>query len=109
MQVLLQILQIGNEGEEMKFLRKLFGSKQAQETEEPLVLVFVPALAAVLKAAEDKKGTPLEEAEVIAIRDAAVCMVMKHSAAREMEANRGYPDIVAENAWEEWSKLRSSL
>lgn len=109
MQDLLQTLQIGNEGEAMDFLRKLFGSKQAQEPEGPLVLVFVPALAAVLKAAEDKKGTPLEEAEVIAIRDAAVCMAVKPSAAREMEASRGYPDIVAENAWQEWSKLRSQL
>lgn len=39
----------------MNFLKKLFGSKQAYHPEDALVLVFVPALAAVLKAAEDKR------------------------------------------------------
>ena len=84
-----------------------FGQKQPPQPDEPLVIVFVPALVTVLKSAEDKKGAPLEEGEVLSIRDTATCMAIKYSDAVTMEARRGYPDIVAENVWEEWSKVRS--
>ncbi len=93
----------------MDFLRKLFKPKQEQKPEEPLVLVFIPALVAILKAQEDKKGAPLEEAEVLSIRDNATCMAMSYSEATKMDEARGYPDIVAENAWEEWSRVRSEI
>lgn len=36
---------------------------------EPLCLVFVPSLAALLTAAESKKSAPLSEVEVCNIRD----------------------------------------
>ncbi|MFU1476956.1 hypothetical protein ACM25N_04300 [Roseovarius sp. C7] len=93
----------------MNFLKKLFGKQQASATEDALVLVFVPALAAILKAAENKKGSPLAELEVFSIRDSAVCIAVKTSTAVELEARRGYRDIVAENAWEEWQVLRMKL
>ncbi|MBS6082705.1 MAG: hypothetical protein KIC49_16000 [Pseudomonas fluorescens] len=76
---------------------------------EPLCLVFVPALAAVLTAAESKKGAPLSEVEVCNIRDQATCIAVTFSIALAMEQERGYPDIVAEDCWNEWQRLRPSL
>lgn len=76
---------------------------------EPLCLVFVPALAAVLAAAGCKKGTPLNEVEVCDIRDQATCIAVTFSTALAMEQERGYPDIVAEDCWNEWQRLRPSL
>ncbi|WP_237683119.1 MULTISPECIES: hypothetical protein [unclassified Pseudomonas] len=75
-------------------------------TTDPLCLVFVPALAAVLQAAEDKKGTPLTEAEVCEIRDRSTCVALPFSAALAMEEERGYPDIIAEDCRSEWQRLR---
>ncbi|MDI3187556.1 MAG: hypothetical protein GXW93_19040 [Pseudomonas lactis] len=76
---------------------------------EPLCLVFVPALAAVLTAAESKKGAPLSEVEVCNIRDQATCIAVTFSTALVMEQERGYPDIVAEDCWNEWQRLRTAL
>lgn len=76
---------------------------------EQRVLVFVPALVAVLKAAEDAKKSPLDEDEVLSIRDKAVCMVVSIPMALEMEKRRGYRDIVPEIVWEEWVELRTQL
>jgi len=73
---------------------------------DPLCLVFVPALVAVLTAAEDRKGSPLTEAEVCDIRDQAVCITLPFSVALDMERERGYPDIVAENCWSEWQSRK---
>ena len=76
---------------------------------EPLCLVFVPALAALLTAAESKKGAPLCEVEVCDIRDQATCIAVTFATALAMEQERGYPDIVAEDCWNEWQRLRPSL
>ncbi|WPN50509.1 hypothetical protein QMK52_16450 [Pseudomonas sp. P9_2] len=76
---------------------------------EPLCLVFVPALAAVLTAAESKKGAPLNEVEVCDLRDQATCIAVTFSTALSMEQERGYPDIVAEDCWNEWQRLRTAL
>lgn len=81
----------------------------AQDKTEPLCLVFIPALVTILLHMEKTQGRPLTEAEVIAIRDKAVCMTMPVSVAAEMEAKRGYPDIVAEAAWPEWQSARLQL
>ncbi|AUO46137.1 hypothetical protein [Pseudomonas ogarae] len=76
---------------------------------DPLCLVFVPALAAVLTAAESKKGTPLTELEVCNIRDQATCIAVTFATALAMEQERGYADIVAEDCWNEWQRLRLSI
>ncbi|WP_330212117.1 hypothetical protein [Pseudomonas sp. Z18(2022)] len=73
---------------------------------DPLCLVFVPALVAVLTAAEDRKGSPLTEAEVCDIRDRAVCITLPFSVALDMERQRGYPDLIAENCWSEWQNYK---
>ncbi len=76
---------------------------------DSLCLVFIPALIAILLNAEKTKGFPLTEAEVIAVRDKAVCMAMPASQAYQLEKKRGYSDIVAEDAWNEWQRARPEL
>lgn len=93
----------------MDFLKKHFRPKHQQPSDEPLVPVFIPPLLVVLRAAEQEKGTPLDEDEVMSVRDKAVCMVVRQSAAQEMEAKRGYADISAEDAWEDWRLARQNL
>lgn len=73
---------------------------------DQLCLVFVPALVVVLRAMEEKNGTPLTEAQVCDIRDRAVCITVPFSTALAMEDARGYPDIVAEDCWKEWQRVR---
>lgn len=74
---------------------------------DPLCLVFVPPLVALLTAAESRKGSPLTEDEVCTIRDKATCVAVPFSTALDMEGKRGYADIVAEDCWSEWRKLRA--
>jgi hypothetical protein len=76
---------------------------------DPVCLVIIPALVAILLNAERQKGSPLTEAEVIAFRDDAECIAMPASVAAEVEAKRGYPDILAEAAWVEWQRVRIEL
>ncbi len=57
---------------------------------DPLCLVIIPALVAILLNAEQEKGSPLTEAEAIAIRDNAECIAMPASVAAEVESKRGY-------------------
>jgi len=80
-----------------------------ETSNDPLCLVFVPALVAVLYAAEQQKGAPLTEQEVIDIRNNATCIKLPFRVALESEQKRGYPDIVAENCWEEWQSMRIQL
>lgn len=76
---------------------------------DPLCLVCIPALVLLLKAAENRKGSPLNEAEVLEIRDNATCIAVPVSAAFAMEEERGYPDIAPENCWSEWQQARLSV
>jgi hypothetical protein len=79
------------------------------DSEEELVPVPVPALVAVLLNKEKEKGSPLTEAEVLEIRDNAVCIMMPISVVAKMEESRGYPDIDPEHAWEHWLEARIEL
>ena len=76
---------------------------------EELKPIPVPALVAVLINAEDKKGEPLTESEVIKIRDGAACIMMPLDVAATMEKSRGYADIDPENVWEQWQEFRVEL
>ncbi|WP_311969634.1 hypothetical protein [Pseudomonas baltica] len=76
---------------------------------DPLCLVFIPPLVCLLKAAEDRKGTPLSEVEVLEIRDHATATAVPFSAAFALEKERGYRDIVPEECWKEWQRIRSFL
>lgn len=79
------------------------------EDADPLCLVFIPALVTLLYKAEREKGSALTEAEVLAIRDSASCIALPYSLAAKSEADRGYPDIVAERCWQEWQATRVQL
>ena len=98
----------------MRILRKLFGRKAERdepppEDYDPLVLVPIPALVAILLNRERAKGSPLTEAEVLAITDKATCVALRYSAAAAIADGRGYDDIAPENVWEEWNAIRPSL
>lgn len=89
----------------------MFKKRQAPPPppEDPLCLVFIPALVTILLDVEKKLGRPLTEPEVIAIRDKASCIAMPASQALMMEEKRSYPDIVAEAVWPEWQSARLQL
>ena len=92
----------------MKFLRRLFEKANSEEEPEQLVQVYIPPLIDSLKQAEDQKGAPLEEEEVLSFSDNSICMNMSTSRAKQFAEERGYPDLSYETAWEEWQELRSS-
>ncbi len=77
--------------------------------DDKLILVPVPALVAVLLNKEKAKGSPLTEAEVLAIRDGCECIAMPVDVYENVCQERGYSDIDPELAWEEWCKIRPSL
>lgn len=77
--------------------------------EQKLVPVFMPALVALLLRAEESKGEPLTEQEVVAIRDEANCVMMPAAQAKKQEESRGYPDVDPENCWEDWQQMRAEL
>jgi hypothetical protein len=58
---------------------------------------------------EKKKGLPLTEEEVLAIRDWAVCMTTSVSRAKQVAENRGFDDLTPENCWAEWRELRRQI
>lgn len=86
----------------------LFKKKDPSVGDEPLVMVFVPALVLVLLNKEKEKDSPLTHEEVESIRDSSVCMSMRLSIAKKMEKERGFPDLNPENCWEEWSTRRAA-
>jgi hypothetical protein len=83
--------------------------KRKPPENEPLDLVFVPPLVVLLLHKEKEKGSPLTQAEVEGIRDAAICISMRRSLALKMAESRGYPDIDASRAWQDWSERRAAL
>ena len=74
-----------------------------------LVPVFMPPLAALLSRAEDLKGSPLTETEVVRIRDAATCIMMEVVDASQLDTTRGYRDVIPENCWADWHRLRTEM
>ncbi len=98
----------------MELLRNIFGKRgrhvtTSVETAEPIVPVPIPSLVTLLFDFETKKGAPLTEAEVIDIRDRAVCMTMRISMRDKLAEQRGYVDIDLENPWPEWQTVRRTL
>lgn len=76
---------------------------------DPLCLVFIPALVTVLLNKERAKGSPLTEDEVLAIRDNCVAIAVPFSVALKMQKEIGYPDIIPEDCWNEWQRVRTQL
>lgn len=74
-----------------------------------VIPVFIPALALLLRQAEQAKGSPLTRAEVLQTRDKGACMMLRASAVLELDDKRGFRDIDPENCWEEWQELRQAM
>ena len=82
-------------------------------SEQPTVTVYLNPLMMLLVGAERQKGTPLTEAEVLAVRDSAVSMPMTPSQAKkfyetldsEIPVHRMNPDRI----WEEWQEIRDKI
>lgn len=73
-----------------------------EKKDESLVITPVPALCLLLLNLEEKKGSPLTEAEVLKARDKAVCIALPQSVAKAMEEKRGYRDLILEDVWQDW-------
>jgi uncharacterized protein YegJ (DUF2314 family) len=78
-------------------------------SDEELVPLFIPALCALLVSVEDKKGSPLNEEEVLAIRDDASVMMVTKTHAEAMAESRGYSDIDPQNCWYDWQMIRREM
>ena len=90
--------------------KKPFAKKRPDiHQEEDLAPTPIPALIVTLLNKEQEKGAPLTEAEVIEIRDNAVCMMLPASVKMQMEESRGYPDLNPEYVWEQWQTARLEL
>jgi hypothetical protein len=67
-----------------------------------MAIVFIPALVALLESKEIEIGHELTRNEVESIRDNATAIVLPEEIAKDMTKSRGYPDIDAEDVWNEW-------
>jgi hypothetical protein len=70
------------------------------------VPVPIPALIAVLLAAERTKGGPLARSEVESVVDAAPSIAMAARDVQALERSRGYVDLEPRLAWEQWRAVR---
>jgi hypothetical protein len=75
------------------------------DDEQHLVPVFIPPLVTVLAHAEAQNPGRLTQAEVLAIRDRSVCLMLPEEQARALIARRG-PDIDPENCWADWQQIQ---
>ena len=77
--------------------------------EPDLIPVFIPALVALLLRAEQGKGSPLSEREVLDIRDRGACVMLPADKVAAMAEGRGYNDIDPEDAWAGWQRARVEI
>ncbi|QGW87434.1 hypothetical protein EAAEB30_12270 [Enterobacter asburiae] len=74
-----------------------------------MAIVFIPALVALLEAKEKDFGRELTREDVESIRDNATAIELPAEIARDMIESRGYPDIDAQNAWDEWLLYKKTI
>jgi hypothetical protein len=79
------------------------------ETDDDLVILFIPALVAVLAHEENAVGRPLTQVEVESIRDLCNCVMSPRDVAEAVREKRGYDDIDPDNAWGEWQEIRGNI
>jgi hypothetical protein len=80
---------------------------------EPLVRVFLNPLVMLLAGCERQKGAPLNEEEVLAVRDSAQSTAMTETQAKKfyssLDAQVSVPRIDPERIWEEWQEIRQHV
>lgn len=84
-----------------------YGELVSKPLPEGYSYLFLPSLAAILTAAENKGGRPLTEKEVLSIRDKAPAMVAPDDVILKMNETRQYQDIKPQSVWTEWQALRT--
>ena len=98
---------------------KMFGrSKKGRlaavpAADEPMVTVYLNPLVILLVGRERQKGSPLTEAEVIAVRDQAQGIPMTRSQAEKfyasLDGQMPIPRLDPERIWEEWQEVRQRV
>jgi hypothetical protein len=78
----------------------------ARPNPDGYALPYVPALVSVLAAAEEQKGGPLSEAEVLSLCERAIVLAVPAVMARTLEEGRGYRDLDPARCWDEWQQQR---
>ena len=73
---------------------------------EKLIRTYAPSLIETLLDHEKKKGAPLTEPEVLALRDSAPSDLLSEEDSEKAEKERGYADVDAETCWQEWQHVR---
>lgn len=74
-----------------------------------MAIVFIPALVTLLESKEKEIGRKLTRSEVEFIRDNATAINLPEEIASDMNKSRGYPDIDAENVWDEWLSYKKNI
>jgi hypothetical protein len=83
-----------------------YGDLAGRPLPDGLVLVFMPSLAALPGRAEQLKGSPLTEEQVLRVRDAATVVVTGLGPAAAVAEGRGHADADPANPWESWQAIR---
>lgn len=74
-------------------------------SEDKLVPVYIPPLITLLLNAAARKGKPLTQAEVEAIRDSGICVALPAEVAVQMASERGYDDISPQHVWRDYLRF----
>jgi hypothetical protein len=83
-----------------------YGSLAGRPLPDGLAILFIPSLAALLTRAEELKGSPLTEEQVVLIRDASQAVVTHADAAAATVQQRGYAEVDPHRPWESWQAIR---
>ena len=87
--------------------------QRGADPNEPMVKVFLNPLIMLLAGAERQKGSPLTEAEVLHVRDTAVCVQMTQSQANKfyesLDSQMPVPRLNPEFIWDEWQAVRDRI
>ncbi len=69
------------------------------------VIEMPPALIVLLLQRQRQKGGRLTEAEVLQVRNEALCAMLTTSARHALDCRRGYRDLDPQDVWHEWQAL----
>lgn len=98
--------------DEADVIANVFANLQAYH-DQLEVAVFMNPLVLLLAEKERAKGAYLTEAEVLAVRDSALCVRMTNARARafytSLDANMAFPRLDPDRIWEEWKEIRDQV
>ncbi len=83
-----------------------YGALASRSLPEGLAILFMPSLAALLCRAEELKGTPLTEEQVLRLRDASLAVITPADVASATVGQRGYAEVDSASAWKSWQAIR---